>query len=66
MKLVRTGQVLVRPNNDPTSAFRREIQALLSEGHEAEAFGLCIGLALITCERVEVLWERETTTLELI
>lgn len=53
----RTGQILVRPSTDPTAALRREIEALLAEGHEDVAFGVCIGLALLTCERVEVLWE---------
>jgi hypothetical protein len=66
VKLVRTGKVLVRPNNDPKSAFQREIAALLSEGNEEVAFGVCVGLALITCERVEVLWEKATTTHALI
>lgn len=57
--MIRTGQVLVRPSTDPPAAFRREIAALLEAGHQKEAFGLTIGLALITCERVEVLWEQQ-------
>lgn len=64
--LVRTGQVLTRPSRDPRGAFEREIAALLAEGQREEAFGLTIGLAILTCEPVEVLWERATTTHELI
>jgi hypothetical protein len=57
---VRTGKVLVPPSPDPTTAFRREVTALLAEGHEKEAFGLCVGLAMLTCQPVEVLWETFT------
>jgi hypothetical protein len=64
--MIRYGQVLVRPSSSPIEAFRREIRLLLEAGQEREAFGLTIGLALLTCERVEVLWERETTTHDLI
>jgi len=55
-QMIRVGQVLVSPSKDPATAFRREIAALLAEGHEQEAFGLTVGLALLTCERVEILW----------
>jgi hypothetical protein len=54
----RPGKVLVRPNSDPKSAFERELDAALAAGDERVAYGLCIGLALITCETTEVLWAK--------
>jgi hypothetical protein len=65
-KLVRTGRISVRPSRDPYRAFQREIKSLLEDGHEREAFGLCVGLAIISLETVEEIWERETTTHALI
>lgn len=54
----KPGKVLVRPNNDPKSAFERELDSALAAGDERVAYGLCIGLALITCETTEVLWTK--------
>ena len=66
-KLVRTGQVLIKHNGrDPKEAFENVIGQLLAEGHDREALGLCIGLALLWCERVEVLWEKAIAAHELI
>lgn len=60
----RPGKVLVRPNSDPKSAFERELDSALAAGDERVAYGICIGLALVTCETMEVLWakaqERQT------
>lgn len=52
---VRQGKISSVPS--PIAACRREVASFLSEGHEAEAFGVCVGLAILTAQPVEVLWE---------
>lgn len=53
-----TGQVPVLPSNDPKDAFERHIDIALEAGEVEQAYGLCIGLALIWCAPIEDIWEQ--------
>lgn len=52
------GKVLVGPSPYPIAAVQREMDSALAAGDERAAYGLCVALALLTCETTEVLWAR--------
>lgn len=62
----RNGKVLVSPDRYPIAAMRREMNAALASGDERAGYGLCVALALLTCEPVEELWAEAKALSELL